>query len=389
MSVPKLSYHKATRRFFIWANRKRVYLGRGADPAKPSLEIEAAYREALCRVLGDESPRPDLVPETLTIAELAAQYLEHAQRVYGPGELRAIGPPLKHLARCCGVVEALKFGPRKLADFQQYLVDLGHCRQGINKTVQTVRRLFKWAVSRELLPAASLQALACLEPLRFGRTSAPEAPERPPVADDHIRAVLPYLGPRVGAMVSLQRLTGMRPSEVCRLSMEEIDRSTPKRWVYAPTRHKNLHRGKKRLVPIIGKALEILLPWVRADGKPLFSPLEEVAERAVGMRERRKTKVQPSQMNRGKDDRQRPPGDQYDTRSYGKAIQRACIKAGIPAWSPNALRKTRAQEVADLLGIDAARALLGHASKEVTERFYARQDLAKAIEAVQALEAMG
>jgi len=386
MSIPKLSFHRASSRFYVWQDGKRVYLGRGTNPDKPPMEVMAQYREAVRRILGDEPAKPEMVPDSMTVVELAAQYLNHVKKVYGDGEVRCLEPPIKHFVSACGMVEAIKFGPRKLAEFQQYLVGLGRTRQGINKTIKTIRRVFKWAVSMELVPTSVHQALGCLEPLKFDRTAAPEAPELPAVSDEQITAVLPHLGPRIASMVMLQRLTGMRPGEVCAISMEEIDRTVPGRWVYRPVRHKTAYRGKKRQVPIVGRALEILLPWVRADGKPLFSPAEEVADWISVKRANRKTKVQPSQMDRSKEDPERTPGDRYDSKSYGLAIKRACQKAGIQKWTPNGLRKARAQEIADQFGIEHARALLGHTSAEVTARYYAKNDLAKAVEA---LEAMG
>ena len=386
MEIPKLSFHRASSRFYVWQDGKRVYLGRGTNPSKPPMEVMAQYKEAVRRILGDEPAKPDMLPDSMTVVELAAQYLDHASTIYRGGELRGIEAALKHLVDACGTAEVLKFGPRKLAEFQQHLVSLGHTRQGINKTVKRIRRVFKWAVSMELVPTTVHQALGCLEPLKFGRTAAPEAPELPAVADEQITAILPHLGPRIASMVMLQRLTGMRPGEVCAISMEEIDRTVPGRWVYRPVRHKTAYRGKKRQVPIVGRALEILLPWVRADGKPLFSPAEETADRMATMRENRKSKVQPSQADRSKENPEKTPGDRYDTGSYGQAIKRACKRAGIPNWTPNGLRKARAQEITDQLGIEHARALLGHTSADITARYYAKNDLAKAVEA---LEAMG
>lgn len=385
MSIPKLSFHRPTSRFYVWQNGKRIYLGRGTNPDKPSLEILARYQEAVRCILSDEPAKPDTVPETLTIVELTAQYFDYAKTIHQTGELRGIKSALNHFVRCCGLVEAAKFGPLKLGSFQQYLVGVGHTRQGINKTVKRIRRIFTWAVSVELLPPSIPQALACLPALKRGRTTAPEAPELPAVTDAQISAVLPHLGSRIAAMVMLQRLTGMRPGEVCAISMEEIDRSKAGRWIYRPSKHKTAYRGRTRQIPIVGRALEILSPWVRLDGKPLFSPAEETADRLSAMRDKRKTKVQPSQLDRSKDSPKKIPGEKYDTGSFGQAIKRACKIAGIPKWSPNGLRKACAQEISDKLGIEAARVILGHTSAEVTKRHYAMDDLNAAVKAMEAM----
>jgi integrase len=72
--------------------------------------------------------------------------------------------------------------------------------------------------------------------------------------------------------------------------------------------------------------------------------------------------------------RRRPPGARYDKDSYRRAIQRAARKAGVAAWHPHQLRHTRATQVRARYGLDAARALLGHGSSQMTET-YAERDL--------------
>jgi hypothetical protein len=46
-----------------------------------------------------------------------------------------------------------------------------------------------------------------------------------PAPEEHIDAILPHLTPSVRAMVEVQRLTGMRPGEVCRMTTGPIDRT--------------------------------------------------------------------------------------------------------------------------------------------------------------------
>ncbi|MFT2622112.1 tyrosine-type recombinase/integrase, partial [Escherichia coli] len=65
--------------------------------------------------------------------------------------------------------------------------------------------------------------------------------------------------------------------------------------------------------------------------------------------------------------------------TYRNAVERACFKAGIPSWHVNQLRHTKATEIRREAGLDAARAVLGHRSSEVTET-YAEVDQAKAAE---------
>jgi len=58
-----------------------------------------------------------------------------------------------------------------------------------------------------------------------------------PVTQEDIDAALRYMTPTVQAMVRLQLLTGMRPSEARAMCCKDIDQ-TGAVWVYTPQKHK-------------------------------------------------------------------------------------------------------------------------------------------------------
>ena len=106
------------------------------------------------------------------------------------------------------------------------------------------------------------------------------------------------------------------------------------------------------------------------------------------MRTKRKTKVQPSQIDRTKKNPERTPGDHYTKDSYNQAIHRAVDKANrersdedkLPYWHPNQLRHSVATEVRREYGIEAAQTVLGHSNLSVTQVYAERDfDLAKEI----------
>ena len=75
----------------------------------------------------------------------------------------------------------------------------------------------------------------------------------------------------------------------------------------------------------------------------------------------------------------------YTRHSYRIAIQRACVKAGVPIWSPNQSRHTRATQIRAAFGsIEAAKAVLGHADTRVTE-IYAERDLGLAAKVMKGI----
>jgi integrase len=79
-----------------------------------------------------------------------------------------------------------------------------------------------------------------------------------PVADEITHATLEHLPDVVADMVRLQRLTGMRPAEVCIVRPCDIDQSNDV-WAYRPESHKTEHHGRERAIPVGSRGQEILL----------------------------------------------------------------------------------------------------------------------------------
>src|SRR5262249_13729268 len=88
-----------------------------------------------------------------------------------------------------------------------------------------------------------------------------------PVDPTHVTATLPFLGRHLRAMIELQQVTGMRPGEVCKLKLAEVDRSGDL-WFYRPVRHKTAHRGKDRVIPLGPRAQAVVVAFVRGDHTP-------------------------------------------------------------------------------------------------------------------------
>ncbi len=394
MRLPKLLYHRSSSRFYFNHGAERHYVGAGEDPALPPLAVRRKYSEALARIARGQPPFANPLaaaeaPLVLSVAELADQFLRWAESRYTQSDQpKVILWAMRPLVKGFGRLPASEFGPRRLQEHQEGLATHGLTRQGINIATTHIRALFAWAVANELLKPEQLVALRAVRGLRRGAIQAREAPPRWAVPVEVVQATLQFLSPTIAAMVKLQLLSGMRPAEVCALSMVEIEREGPALWVYRPAAHKMAHLGRERAIPLMAEAIATLLPFQRADGKPLFSPADTREAWEAGRRAKRLAKqprIQPSQLDRHKPDPQVVPGEQYDTASYRRAIKRACERVrqyqrenGMapdhPDWSPNALRKRAAQLVADAVGIDKAQALLGHKDKAITQRHYAKED---------------
>jgi integrase len=372
-----------------------VYLGEHDSPNSRA-EYDRIIAEWLATgrrpIVADPASAGDL-----SVNEMILAYLHHADGYYTkngkpttePVNIRLALRPLRQLY---GHTLAREFGPLRLKTVRQAMIDSGLCRSEINKRVRHVLRAFKWAVGEEMVPPSLHHGLKAVPGLRRGRADVRESEPVKPVPDAFVDAIEPHVSRQVWAMVELQRLSGMRPGEVC--SMRTIDVDTSGRvWIYTPESHKTEHHGRERRIYLGPKAQEILRPWLRPElTASLFSPAEAEADRHAEQRENRKTRVQPSQRNRRRRKPRKAPGERYTVDSYRRAIEYG-IKAAnrgperdenraIPHWHPHQLRHGSATRLRREFGLDVARAVLGHSTPVVTE-VYAELDGAKAAEAME------
>jgi integrase len=275
-----------------------------------------------------------------------------------------------------------KFGPTAIKTLRSEFINLNWARSTINKQIFRIIRMFRWGVSESLVKPEVLTALESVPGLKAGRSQAREPEPIRPVSESDVEAIRPFVSPVVMAMIDIQRLTGMRPAEVCKLRTVDIIH-TDDIWEYRPQQHKTIHHGKKRFVFFGPLAQQVLKLWLRPDEPDayLFSPEMAVAIKKSNLRKVRKTNVQPSQANRAKSEPKRKPRLLYSTRSYNRAITYAVKRAGINNWHPNQLRHLAATNLRREFGIETARAILGHSTVSMTE-IYAEMDAAKARDAM-------
>jgi hypothetical protein len=213
--VPAYCLHKASGQARTILGGRHFYLGRYGS---------AESREAYARLLA-EAFRPGAAPHEaessqrdppdLTINELLVRYLDFAKRYYvkdgkSTKELTCMKEALGHMRKTFGSLLAVEFGPLKLKAVRQQMIDAGLARGVINNRVNRIKRVIKWAVSEELLPAGAYEAVQAVSGLRFGRSEAKETEPVRPVPDSWVDATVPYLSPQVSAMVQLQRLLVQR-----------------------------------------------------------------------------------------------------------------------------------------------------------------------------------
>jgi len=374
--IPKYSLHKATGQALVRINGKAIYLGEHG-----SEESKAKYDRLIAKWLTGEKLS---APSGLTIARLCLKYVdEHVKTYYvkngrQTSEVSSIQAALRPLVRRFGRTQVTDFGPMKLKQVRQVMMDRGIVRTSINRNIGRIRRMFKWGVENELVDPAVHTALSALVGLRFGRSPAAEGSPVLPVPDADIDAVKPNVSRQVWAMIQLQLASGMRPGEVRIMRVGDINMSADP-WEYRPQEHKTQHHGRDRVIFIGPIGQDIVRPFLKADReKHLFSPAEARAEFDAERRENRASPMTPSQRSRKRlADPQKQPGSCYSVTSYARAIKNACHEAEIPAWTPNRLRHNAATNMRKQFDIESVRTILGHATGFTTE-IYAELDHEKA-----------
>ena len=280
----------------------------------------------------------------------------------------------ERLEQAFGETPVEQFGPLKLSEFRESLVGAGYARKYVNRLTNCVVLMFKHAVAAELVDIRTVERLKTIEPLRKNQTTAPESKRVEPANLAHVRETAKHLTPVVKSMLRIQLATGMRPKEIALMCPCDIDRSG-KVWVYHLSEHKTDWTGRQKSVPLIGDARDAVTEYLNRDPQAYcFSPAESMAwRRAVGTANRR---TPPNQGNRvGTNRKQNPkrtPKDHYSASSYYQAITRAAQKAGVPKWHPYQCRHLTATTIRSVLGLEEARALLGHSTALMTAH-YARE----------------
>lgn len=334
-------------------------------PGSP--EAKARYAELCAELSGGHKPpvlTPCAAPPNPTVDDVLAAFDRHARSSASPGELKLLRCAGRVLGRVCGTLPAAALTPGVLEDVMAAMAagswrtadelaalprgrEPGWCRNVVNRQAVRVRTVWRWAERRGLVPPGSWAALRTVPGLtKASRAVRHTAPRRPCTAED-LAAVCAAACPAVAAMLWLQWWTGCRPGEVRTMRTDLIDRIGDV-WAYRPAADKNAWRDghAPRLVPLGPECQRVLAPFLAAapPGAYLFRP-----------------------------DPARSPHGHYTARAYGRAVARACRKAGVLMCCYQ-LRHAARLRITRAVNLDAARAMLGHASLSTTINYAAGQD---------------
>lgn len=306
----------------------------------------------------------DEPPRDITVGHLTVLYLEHCKvhyRKHGQptSEVQANRDVMKRLNKLFRSALAGEFTPRQLKKLRDSMIGERLARSTINSSIGRVRRMFRWAVADELVPASVLLGLEAVRDLQYGRTTAKETEPVVAVPDAWVDAVLPHVSRPVRGIIEFMRATGCRPGEALIVRGRDLNMSGNV-WEYVPAVHKNEHHNKSRVVMIGPAGQAVLRPFLKTDlDAYLFTPKDAIADLVKQYRPGAKIRSDLS--------------DRYSIHSLSAAICRACDTADVPQWSANQLRHNFATRARREFGIEAARVTLGHSSA-VTSEIYAEKD---------------
>ena len=379
--VPTMRHDKERDRAYVRIDGVRHRLGKwGSDKAQVSYDALIASWLASGRVNTDGATaakpaqaKPAPTPSSsgvLTVADLLALWMEDIA-TNGKGIESSSYGSARAAGRAMSAYLTLPvddFGPKVfkqvmrdyaktpvvtrklLKDGTVINVERPRTRKYVNSVMVRIRKMFQWAVTEEMIDAAKAWRLQSVPLLEYGDPHAKESDERQPAKQEVVQATLGALTRECAALIEVLSLTGCRPSEVCRMTMDQIYDRGKKVWRYVPRRHKNSWRGKIRHVAIGPRCQKIIEKQVEefglTDAEAIFSPRRSVP---------RKKKFGSNPDPRAK--------EFYGSNIVRKAVARACEVAGVEHWFPYQMRYAVGAKARQQGGIATTSATLGNSKK--------------------------
>ncbi|MCL2117836.1 MAG: site-specific integrase [Planctomycetaceae bacterium] len=347
---PKLS--KLKKYAVVYYHGKIHYLGHHGTP-----EALTAYNRFCAEIQTNPTLSLPIVEKDVTICELTAAFLDHAKANFDATEYRHCRIiVLDFLDKLYGnniLVDSFK--PRCLKRVRDEMVQsCRFCRRIVNRYTFRIISIFAWGVENDLVQETTWRALKAVKSLPEGYSGTFDNEERQPVPDDVVRRTLPFMPPTLRAMVQLQRILGMRPNEIFKMRVGDIDTLRENGlWYYVPGSYKTARFVGKIVFPLGKPEQELIAPYLegKKSEQAVFSPRTAMQERNAEKRANRKTKLTPLQLAREKSRAKKPShiSEFYNQYSYRQAINYAIDKGNrqlsggeckipIPHWFPYQLR---------------------------------------------------
>ena len=352
--IPQMRLHKRSGLARVIVDGQHLYLGKYG-----SAESHRRYAELLKSLEANAEQPPVTAPRdpaTITVRHLTVGFARFAFDHYSN---RSSDGRHWIVQRACRILDELygdepvnSVGPIRLEALRDVLIQQQLARKTINDIVSQIVTAYRWGVRKEMVRPDVHLALKAVPALRAGQPGVKETDAIKPVDAITIGKTIRHLPLTVADMVRVQLRTAARPGEVRDMRVCDLNVDGD-RWHYKPEHHKTEHHGKQRLIPIGPRTRRVLERNLEGKKQTDF-----VFQTGVG------------------------ENTPYTKDAYAKAVKRAASQAGVPHWSPNRLRHTRASELRRRFGVEAASTVLGHANLNTTE-IYAERSLESATKIMQ------
>jgi integrase len=296
------------------AGVRRASLGRLGDVGLEAARNRANEITSEARqgrdLIAEEKAKHDEYDRSFTVERLIDEYAK--RRLVG--RLRSAGPTERLIRQTLAPMmkrKALDIRRRDLRQLLDEIADRGRLVVTERRRT-TVQTMFRWALRQDIV---EIDPSAGLSP--YGQAT----PRERVLTGDEVRALWEWLNPGMPATIAdilkVQLCLGARVGEIAGMMAPEFERDASERllWLLPAGRSKN---GRERLTPILGLALGILEPRLKAaragDGR-LFVPRS---------------------------------GKSLNATSVGTAIIRRRAAMPIAEWASHDLRRTAASEMAKL-----------------------------------------
>lgn len=361
--LPKICGPKANGQMYCKIDGEQCQLGSHRD----IVAVRQRYNHLIADRFADRSdPRPPV--DGLQIGELAVEYLTWARDRYKKGGKQTTTfshlrfALTTYLLSLRAAERAVDFRPEHLFAIRQRLLDEAHAGRitgsTANKHLRAITGLFRFGAARGRVPASVFLGLNVVHPINSHDRVPMDRGAVPPAPEDHVQAVRETLSPAFQAQIDLMCWSACRPQEARLLRTSEVCQNDPclspevhdamfrdgrEILVYRPTHYKTQHLGafdrsrrRPRIILLLDDAQAVIRPWLDAtdQGRYCFG-----ADGAQPFSE---------SMLKGR-------------------IRQACLRLGLPVWTPNRLRHLAATRIAGRYGAETARVVLGHTNLETTQ----------------------
>ncbi len=224
--------------------RKRLYLGPDKKEARQQLH------RYLAQYYAQEPDEREEGSDTLSLYSLTARFLTWAETNLSEATQDIYERQLKPFVEEHGHQDADSITPSDVEKQKAAIKKAGNKPRTINFFVQSIKRLYNWAVEQGLLEENPIENVS-------------RVPKSPPgdrsLDDEKVQTFLEYAGesqPLADACEFLL-LTGMRVGELLKMRWEDIDRQQKIVRIYD---HKTAHRGegRPRTIPLCSRAMDIV-----------------------------------------------------------------------------------------------------------------------------------